>query len=107
MKKMIENELEKTLQSLDGMQRAEAPSFFYTRLMGRMRAKQTQRSGVIFYRPVLSLATLLLLLVLNIGVIAHFMRSPVQSVQEQTGLQTLVSEMSRDLSTVYNDKPTQ
>ena len=105
MKKIFEEEIEETLHSLDGMHRAEAPGFFYTRLTARMAAQKSKGNSV-FFRPAFSLATLAILLVLNIGMIAHFIRSADQPVQEQAGLQSLVNEMSRDLSSVYNDKPT-
>ena len=98
---------EQTLNSLAGIQRAEAPAFFYTRLMAKIDAGQVGRSGSIFFRPVFSLVTLLLLLVLNIGAITYFMRSVDQPVQEENGIQSLASEMSRDLSTVYTEKPMQ
>ena len=107
MKKMFEEEMAKTLEGLEGMHRAEAPAFFYTRLTARMDARKSRGKVGIIFRPSISLAALALLLILNIGMISRFMRSADQSVQERSGLQSLVSEMSRDLSSVYNDKPTQ
>ena len=96
----IEPEIDKTLESINGIARAEASAFFYTRLAARM---ENRREGVkqYFTRPALSLAVLLLLLVLNITAIAHYAKAGAQNVEE-SGLQSLASEMSTDLSSVYD-----
>ena len=95
----IESEVNRMLESINGITRAEAPAFFYTRL----RALIDSRRGSVrqfFTRPVLSLAVLLLMLVLNITAIAHYVKAGGQKVAE-SGMQSLASEMSTDLSSVY------
>lgn len=55
---------DKYLQSLDGMQQAELPPFFYTRLKARME-KAVSPKPVYMAKPALAIALLALVLVLN------------------------------------------
>jgi hypothetical protein len=96
---------EEILQSIEGIQRAEAPAFFYTRLMGRMQEPVTA-GAVWLKRPVFAFATLLLLLVLNITAVTHFLKKETPAVQ-QTGIQGFASEYGLDGSSSYQDKNAQ
>jgi hypothetical protein len=91
------------LQSIEGIHRAEAPCFFYTRLMGRMQAPVT--AGAVWIRkPVFSFATLLILLVLNITAISHFLGKEQPAAVAQSGIQGFASEYGLDGSSSYQDK---
>ena len=58
--------IEEILGSLDGVQRAEVPSFFYTRLKARMEKGQyTAPQKHWALRPVYALATLAIVILLN------------------------------------------
>ena len=65
------NRIEELLSSLDGIKRAAAPDFFYTRLRARMEQgltpKNTSRNWVL--RPVYIVSALFLVLALNIFVL--------------------------------------
>jgi len=67
-REQIQNEVERTLESLDGLERAETTPFFYTRLMARL---ETAPVGVwnqwmaFIARPVVSLSILFLFLLMN------------------------------------------
>ena len=84
--KNIQEEIEKTLQSLDGIQRAEANPFLYTRIKARMQDNSSgwERAFSFVSRPMIALAILALVMALN-GVSMFADSAPEQN-------QTLVSE---------------
>ena len=61
--------IEQILNSLDGNQRAVVPDFFYTRLKARMEKEQGSYNKTWMLRPAYALATLILVLSINLGVI--------------------------------------
>ena len=63
---LIQQEVEKTLQSLDGVQRAEANPYLFTRIKARME-KNTSWEHISSFvsRPVIAFATLLLIMAIN------------------------------------------
>lgn len=63
-----EEEVERTLQSLEGIKRAEPNPFFYTRLQARMEQKFVKKTGW-QWRPVYVYAALGLVLLLNFATI--------------------------------------
>ncbi len=105
-KQMIEREVEETMNSLEGMQRAQPPAFLYTRLQARMEGGEvTQGFLGLPGKPVVSLVTLLLLLVLNIAAITAYIRAGKEPVAQQTaGIQSFAEEFNLSSSVVYNDK---
>ena len=71
-KNEIDNRIEKTLESLDGIQRASPGPFFFTRLYVRMN-RQTrnfwEEMGSFLAKPVVALAGLAVIVFLNVSVI--------------------------------------
>jgi len=80
MKKDIQKEIEKTLNSLDGIQRAEAPAFFFTRVQARLEKRSQSNSPVFFLvkRPALLVAVLTVFVVMNVVLITQ-LAQPVRS----------------------------
>lgn len=74
----IEEEIERTLQSLDGIQPATPKPFFYTRLQGRMEQRLLTKKSWLF-RPVYAFSALGLVLLLNFMTIYTFTHSTTQS----------------------------
>lgn len=69
MKPNIDKKVEETLNSLNGIQRAEPQPFFYTRVIGRLQKDEKnawEKMGAFMARPVVVVAGLLLILVLNV-----------------------------------------
>jgi len=61
------NKADKILNSLNGLKKAEAPDFFYTRLMGRMQHEMEPVKRPFFQlRPIWVTSALVLLLVVNV-----------------------------------------
>lgn len=64
----MENQVERTLNSLDAVSRAEASPFFYTRLMARMESAPLSvwtRAVAFLAQPAVSLSILFFFLLLN------------------------------------------
>ncbi len=67
-----ENKTEEILNSLDGMAKATAPDFFYTRLKARMEKELGKKENLKrpwILRPVFAIATLGVILLVNAAVI--------------------------------------
>lgn len=64
----FEKRIEETLNSLDGIQRAEPQPFFYTRVIGRLQREETnvwEATGKFLSRPAVVIAGLCVILVMN------------------------------------------
>ncbi len=101
--------IEETLQSLDGISKAEPAPFFYTRLQPKLdnRVSNTNHWSWIS-KPVFSFATLGLLVILNIAAIsANLKKEPGNNRNAANGMQHFAQEYNLDGSSVYNDKTSQ
>jgi hypothetical protein len=100
--KNLHNKMEETLSSLDGIQRAAAPDFFYTRLSARMEKELTTPAWIPFGKPVWLIATLLVFLVLNTMMIKQTKLSKSNGSVTNTGssLQSFAAEY--ELSNTVN-----
>lgn len=65
------NKAERILSSLDNMEKAAAPDFFYTRLTGRMQDAQPEQHTRLQLRPVILSFSLSVVLCLNILVLTR------------------------------------
>jgi len=64
----IKSKIDKALESLDGLQKAEPTSFFYTRVRARLEREERnvwETTGKFLARPVVAFAGLFLILGLN------------------------------------------
>ena len=107
-RKFTHEEIEKIVESMDGIGRAEMPPFFYTRLQAKLdNTSSSNNFWVVITRPAFSLITLSLLVVLNVAAITYFIKTPKKTMShEASGIQTFAQEYDLTVSTVYNDKPT-
>lgn len=77
----MNNREDKILNSLVGVHKAEAPDFFYTRLIGRMQQEmEPERKQILLLRPVFVTAALFVVLVVNVFSIVQFSTTPEQKV---------------------------
>ena len=73
------NREDRILNSLSGLQKATAPDFFYTRLIGRMQNEiEVKRKPFFVLRPVFVTASLLIVLIVNVISIGQLDKQPVQ-----------------------------
>jgi hypothetical protein len=69
--KQVEQEVDKTLDSLNGMKRASANPYLYTRIQSRMQNDGGRIWGTItgfLTRPVVAFAAILLIILINLAV---------------------------------------
>jgi len=92
--------IEEILSSLDGAERAQAPSFFYTRLKARMEAGVPQPRPFIL-RPVYIIASLLVILMLNMLVLLGSSGSADETITEQEVEQSIAAEYSINTNLTY------
>ncbi len=75
--------IEKIMGSLDGMQKAAAPDFFYTRLQGKMQNQQEDKPFFML-RPVFIMAVLSIFLIVNIYSLLEMKMSTARSAKPAT-----------------------
>jgi hypothetical protein len=87
--KRLQEEVEKTLASLEGIERAEPKVFFYTRLRAKLDSKQTvSRSLGWMQRPAYALLALALMLGLNLLTLSLLSGSRRQGFNQQEFAET-------------------
>lgn len=99
--------IDEVLNSLEGIQRAKAPAFFYTRLRERMERELENTGGPVIHlltRPALALSLAAIVLILNTTAIMEMW------TQEKTGAvdntqQLLASEYPMGTYPVYDETP--
>lgn len=67
----IEQEIDKTMASLDGIEQAKPRPFFYTRLETKMQQRYLPNTKMVL-RPAFIWSFLALILILNFGVMIHY-----------------------------------
>ena len=100
------NKEEKILNSLTGIQKAAAPDFFYTRLLGRMQQEiKPKRKPVFLLRPAFVTSALLLVLVINIFSIMRFNKVPEQKATVRSAkpatLESFAEAYNMNTASVY------
>lgn len=97
----IQREVEKTMESLEGLKRAETAPFFYTRLMARLEKTETNiwnRWMEFLSRPAVSLGLLFLFLLMNGYLLLS--KLPVDDEQVTPGSEYVAQQIT------YFDNPT-
>ena len=106
MKEQFSDRAEQVLHSLQGIQKAVAPDFFYTRLMGKMQNSLTPEKKPIFLlRPVFIMAMLFVVFILNIVSLTRINRhTPDKAVvtNENSGtLESFAKAYNLETETTY------
>lgn len=107
--KFTQEETEAALQSLDGINRADVPPFFYTRLQAQLdkRSAPANHLWMIITKPAISLVTLSLLVILNVTAISYYMRSSKKANSNpSTGIEAFAQEYDLSATSLYNTKTT-
>lgn len=89
----IDQKVEQTLESLDGIQRAEPNPFFYTRVIGRLQRNEQsvwEKAGSFISRPLVVIAGLVLILAVNIAIVL------TQNSTSATSLPVAAEQQSTD-----------
>jgi hypothetical protein len=98
-------DIEATLNSLDKVSRAEAPPYFYTRLLSRMEKKEVSALSKVLQllsRPVVGISMLVLFLVLNVVAIRGIMSAP-KTQGPASDAQSFATEYNLNTTSVYSN----
>jgi hypothetical protein len=91
-----EENIDAVLKSLDGVQRAEATPFFYTRLKARMERENSSKgiAGIVWLRPSMAFATLAIFVILNVVTIINKKNELEKGLEKTTS--TVAEQMAKD-----------
>ena len=93
--------VERIIASLDGLQKATTPDFFYTRLVGRMQNKmEPERKAFFQLRPVFVTAALSIVLIVNIVSLTRLNKQSVQT-NKGAGIESFAEAYAMNTATVY------
>lgn len=89
------NRIDDILNSLDGIQRAKAPDFFYSRLKARMeRQLLPEKNAGWVLRPVYAIIALFVVLLINAAVLMRDSQEPSSNLASTTDTETMQSMAS-------------
>jgi hypothetical protein len=96
--------IERIIESLDGIQPAAAPPFFYTRLKAKMQPA-VQKNSFLLLRPAFITATLAVFLLLNVFSLFTINKMPEQNMAEQSkdpgGIESFAKAYNLESENVY------
>jgi hypothetical protein len=93
----IGKKVEKTLDSLDGIKRAEPQAFFYTRLRARLERDEKNAwevAGSFLARPVVAIVGLCMILVFNVAIL-------MQKEMATTNTTTTLTDINQDDENIF------
>lgn len=104
MDRNIENKVDQALKSLDQIERAPAPAFFFTRLEARMQKEKSTWENLFhfFTNPVWAFGSICVLLLLNIYIISANTTDQTLNVAQQNTDLTTIDEYSQVSSTLFD-----
>ena len=102
MKNNLSNErTERIIGSLDGLEKATAPDFFYTRLTGKMQREiEPVRKPFFLLRPVFITAALSLVFIINIFSLTQLNRQKTQTDKRAT-IESFATAYNMNTGSVY------
>ena len=100
-----DSRIDAVLNSLEGIQRAKAPDFMYTRLKGRMEQEFDQGGplGRWLTRPVLALTIAAIILIANATTVVKMWEQNTQSNSNIESGQIVAAEYPAGVYPVYNE----
>lgn len=102
-KEYIQREVDRTLNSLDGIQRAEANPFLFTRIKARLSKEERSfwnRAFVFLSRPAVSVSAIVIAVIINAAVLFESRSESVQNTQDDE--QVFASEYNLSTNTIYD-----
>ena len=101
-KKLIQEEVEKTLESLNGVQRAAANPYLFTRIEARLEKEERSfwsRALTFISRPSVAVPAIVLTILINTAIFFEFKSEKVQTPQDEE--QVFASEYNLSDNTIY------
>lgn len=94
----IQKKVDETMKSLDGLNPAQMPPFFHTRLQARIDNEKADPNQTFSFWPQLRVALFALLIAANVSILWRFQHTPTETQTDRyTQLQSLASEYSLDV----------
>ena len=105
-KNKINEEVEKTLASIEGTERVEVDDFFYVRLKARLArsAKEPKVAWSFFGRPAISLSVMLIAFIVNVFVVVRLLNDKKDTDNTEASIQQFAKEYDIAIYTVYDNK---
>ncbi len=90
MNQQLNKEIDKAMQSLDGIEKASPRPFFFTRLEARMQREKSRWEAISSFlaKPVVAFASICLIVMINAAVIFSSSNSKNSTDQQNTELAT-------------------
>ncbi len=98
----IQKEVEKTLQALDGLERAQTDSFFFARLEARMK-REEQESRTPGWGFSFAMAAVVLFIVVNITFVLQYRQQYQQELTREEYLDAFATEYEPEVVTFYDE----
>jgi|SRR5688572_13337702 hypothetical protein len=102
----IGKKVEQTLESLDGIQRAEASPYFFTRLKARLSKEDKEWGGIagVISRPVYALAMICVILMVNVWIAMDNEQDDpsIQASDIQASIDQMPDEYNVAVTSLYN-----
>ena len=105
-KQQIQQEVEKTLNSLDNIQRAEANPYLFTRIKAALQKEEKSVWGLAISfmgRPVVALATIFLILIINMAVFFTVKSPPPDEDQQLYAIEYFSNTTVSDYENATNE----
>ena len=101
-KRDIEQRIEDTLNSLDGISRAEANPFIYTRIQARLKRARTGVERIVLFAGKPAFAFLVLVVVISTNLMVILQGSDETSVKQQQSQFVVADEYHNNVQNVYD-----
>ncbi|MBS1511981.1 MAG: hypothetical protein JST86_14125 [Bacteroidetes bacterium] len=99
----MDNREDKILNSLEGLHKATAPDFFYTRLKGRMqREMEAKRPPLFLLKPAFAAPVLFIILLVNVFSIVQFNRQPGKVAHSKAAVSNQQPATIESFAEAYN-----
>jgi len=101
-KRHIQEEVEKTLNSLDGIQRATSSPYLFTRIKARLEREEKSlwsKALTFISRPLVAVPAIVLTILINTAIFFEFKSEKVQTPQDEE--QAFASEYNLSDNTIY------
>ena len=102
----IEKQVDETLNSLDGIQRASSNPFLFTRIKEQLNRKEKGAWGFatrVITRPVFAITAVVIIVLINVAIFSQKQPDSVQTTTTQDGEQLFASEYNLGSSTLYDE----
>jgi|GEM_PF-5332842 len=85
---MKNERIDKIMESLDGMDRVEAPYFFTSKLLARLKVQPEMPQRIFFLRPAFVVAALAIMMLVNVILLTKTSNVQVNNVQQEATIES-------------------